>query len=42
MDAIKTGAFIAFLGAVSAFLKSDLFKDMKDKYLPVIADGVEK
>ena len=41
MDAIKTGAFIAFLGAVSAFLKSDLFKDMKDKYLPVIADGVK-
>ena len=39
--AIKAGAFVAFLGAVVAFLRSDLFKDMKDKYLPVIADGVK-
>ena len=39
--AIKAGVFVAFLGAVVAFLRSDLFKDMKDKYLPVIADGVK-
>ena len=39
--AIKAGAFIAFLGGVVAFLRSDTFKILKDKYLPIIADGLQ-
>ena len=39
--AIKAGAFVAFLAGMAAFLRSDLFKDMKDKYLPIIADGIQ-
>mgnify|MGYP006093266415 FL=1 len=39
--ALKAGAFVLFLGAVVAFLKSDTFKKIKDKIIPFIVTGLE-
>ena len=38
--AIKTGAFVALLLGLTKFLQSETFKDIKDKYLPSIVDGL--
>ena len=40
--AIKAGAFALFLLGVVKFLRSDTFKKLKDKWLPLLADGLEK
>lgn len=39
--ALKAGAFLLFLGGMVKFLQSPTFKELQDKYLPVIADGLQ-
>ena len=39
--ALKAGAFVLFLGGLVKFLQSDTFKELKNKYLPIIADGLQ-
>lgn len=41
-NAIKTGAFVAFLFGLQKFLRSDLFKKITDTVIPFLADGLEK
>ena len=40
-NALKAGAFLLFLGGMVKFLQSPTFKELQDKYLPVIADGLQ-
>ena len=39
--ALKAGAFLLFLGGMVKFLQSPTFKELQDKYLPIIADGLQ-
>jgi|UPI0004911B4C hypothetical protein len=39
--ALKAGAFLLFLGGLVKFLQSPTFKELQDKYLPIIADGLQ-
>ena len=39
--ALKAGAFLLFLKGMVTFLQSPTFKELQEKYLPVIADGLQ-
>ena len=41
LSALKTGALVAFLGALGSFLRSDAFKKMKETIIPKIAAALE-
>jgi len=38
---LKKGAFLGMLLAATKFLQSDYFKELKDKYLPIVAEALQ-